>query len=257
MDGHRQGERKKLKMTAQEGTRLFGREAPEFTDPRILLLDKMLGELPREKQIGHITATIKQEAVWNGYQKEQAILLVEALEQLFGEQEVAAFRAHLMKIYKAIPTQVDGDRFCKEKVEAAPELKLFILNRILQGWTWVSKRHSGLYHLSEDAEACFKFLCEAYRSAPQHYKWGNYPNKSLQPEPGKIRKGILDLFRKYFERSFVSEFLWDAEDFDPWILREDTPNEIAVALLHVQIRSGGASFARERLKLIATLKKVE
>lgn len=240
-------------MVTQERTRLFGKEDPRLTDPRILLLDKILGELPREKQIEQITETLKQEAVWNGWEREEAISLVEALEQLFEKQEVA-FRAHLMEIYKAIPAQVDGDRIYEERVETAPELKLFILSRILQGWAWVSKSPIDLYHLSEDTERCFRFLCEAYRSAPQYSKWGNYPNKSLQPKPGKIRKGILDLFRKYFGRPFL-EFRWLSEQLDPWILREDTPNEIAVVLLHIQIRNGGASFARERLKLIVKSKE--
>jgi hypothetical protein len=216
--------------------------------------------MPQERQIEHITSVLREKRVWD-YGEEHATPLVEALEKLFDGQ-APALRAHLMELCNTIPMQIEGDRHYSEQVETAASLRLIMLNRIIGGWGWNDSRPFGDRRLWEDAEVCFRFLCESYKKAPHYQRDGNYPNIHAKREEGKLRKGILQLFRDYLDPTDSLEKRhkgipyggWGARDLEPWILDKRTPEEIALTLIKARVRLGGLSLAR---KEIAALRSIQ
>lgn len=96
----------------------------------MILLDRVLEEMTPEKQITYITSTLQDERVW-GWGEEDAVPLVEALEQLF--EQGPALRACLMQLCNAIPMQIKGDDHHNEQLEVAAGLRLTMLTRIIEG----------------------------------------------------------------------------------------------------------------------------
>lgn len=206
---------------------LFGNES---TDPRLFLLNKTFAELPEKDQIAWVIYGIRETAL----QDEKTTLLLDVLQKLFKPNEAIRFREHLRKLYGDLPgTKTAGRTDIKE--DASPKLKLAILSRILSGWHYIydfEKSDPHKPHLWRDAEVCFLFVCEAYKAA--------YPKGTLQRE-------IPELVRDHFR----THPMWRAQQLDPWILREETPDAIAEVLLHAQIRIGEVRFAKERIRSLS------
>lgn len=238
-------------MTTQERMALFGVENPKDLDPRLFLLENVISGLTRGKQVQHIITVLQQKGAWESFFSKEAISLVEALEKLFEGQKME-LRSILMKIQHDIPMVVDGNYYNQEKkLENAPELHLAILGKIIRGWDGTSNWVAGQpHHLqpSKDSEDCFFFLCRTFRVAPIYQRDGRYLDNAGRGE-GRIRKGILQLFREHLE---IGAFILnDSRIFnllDPWILNEETPEHIADVLLHAQLRFGGVRAARERIR---------
>ncbi len=208
----------------QEHRVLFGGKDPGRTEPPLLLLDAVLSPMPKEEQINQITEVLV--GPWVIKHDEKAIVLIDALEKLF-ENKGPAFRKYLQEVYNKLPDMVkvgeqwsDLDRkHVPVKALAVPKLKLAILGKILRGWYYEGRVFiSEPSHPSEDAEECFRFVCDAYKNGDNE----------------EFRKGILELFRTYLEKT-----TWRATELTPWILRDKTPHEIAVVLLKARTRIGG------------------
>lgn len=237
-------------MTTQERTGLFG-----TADPRDILLNKVLEEMPRERQTEYITLALQEKRVWD-YAEKDATPLVEALEQLF-EGQGTALRAHLIELCNAIPMQIEGDRHYSEQIEVAASLRLAMFVCIIEGWGWEDSRPFGNRRLQRDAQTCFYFLCESYKTAPRYQRDGNYPNIYAERGEGKLRKGILQLFRDYLDPTDTIDRRhkmrgvryghWDAGDLDPWILNKGVPEDIALVLVKARVRLGGLALARAEI----------
>lgn len=229
-------------MASENGRGLFGGGDPRGVDPRILLLDEVLGNLSQEEQIKLIAQVLLREEVWSSSNGKGAIALVEALEKLFDENRVA-FRIKLMELCNAIPMQIEGDRHYNEQLGVAVDLRLAMLGKIIQGWSWKRQYGIGSYaeeepHLLEDAETCFQVLCDSYRRLPWYQSEGK----------DRIRKGILQLLRDHLEPSGelkgnVGD--WRAYDLNPWILAEETPSEIVLVLIKARTHLEGLGLRKE------------
>lgn len=210
---------------------LFSKEKSRYDDPMAIFLDDILAGFSRNEQFGKIKEILKREAIWNNHDQKKVEILLDALKKLF-ENADYIIRQHLVDIYNSIPETIEGDRQYDEKIEAAPELKIAILKEIIQGWRW-SRGGREQDELGRNAETCFTFLCASFKKAPEAHRWGNYSNPFAEKEKGKIRKGIIEMFREYLD---VKGYYWKPNELDRWILLESVPVEITEVLLKARVR---------------------
>ncbi|MDP2632324.1 MAG: hypothetical protein Q8P25_01220 [Candidatus Curtissbacteria bacterium] len=205
-------------------------------EPVSLLLDKLLNQLSTEEAINLISETLKQENVSDNLHKEQALLFVDALKLLI--ESPFAFRRHLMEIYDALPLRARPLSIEKERVEAAFNLRLYLLKAIASGWEY--------QRTTTDAQKCFEFLCNAYQTAYQfNSKYTLFP----YPEPAKVCRGIMDIIRDSAEMIVNA---YGVKTLDQFILSNITPVEIRTLLLHAQIRAD-TEFVVDRLRIATSI----
>lgn len=193
------------------------------------LLDALLSTLAQKERIKHITKALVESCT----REKEAIVLLEVLSNLFEDE--TAFRIHLREIYNNVSNRMKY--YSPEPItrfHPGRQLRLKVLSYVIRGWNWPSPLRAE-NQPSEEAVECFQCICEAY----------------LHPEGDytELCKGILNLIREHIN---LYGRHWAIGDLDHWILRKDTPDDIAEVLLHAQIRIGGVPAARERLKLPLT-----
>ncbi|MEX2008409.1 MAG: hypothetical protein WD850_02900 [Candidatus Spechtbacterales bacterium] len=233
---------------------------PHHVDPALLLLDDLLVQLPdREARIAAIKRTLGRGDVWEGYHSKEAIRLVEALEALYLEEphcDAIGFRAYLMELSAARSMVKENRGYPYDTVEtAAVDLHLLVLQRIIAGWRWdrifgfgLSLVGADIRTQSRDADVCFRFLCAAYERAPRWEWTGDSSNPFYKRSPGKIREGILNLFKEADIGASTNDVApWD---LDPWILRPDVPKAISAVLFEVRDELGGLSFRLRELRAL-------
>lgn len=241
-DGHRRGQ--KENEMKKEGA-LFSKEKSKHDDPVAIFLDSILAGFSKDEQFGKIKEILKQEAIWNNNDQKKVEILLDALKKLF-ENADYIIRQHLVDIYNSIPEAIEGDRQYDEKIEAAPELKIAILKEIIRGWRW-SRGSREQDELGADAETCFTFLCDSFKKAPESNRWGNYSNCFTEKEKGKIRKGIIEMFREYLD---VKGYYWKPNELDHWILLKSVPIEITEVLLKARVRIAELHFSISEIEFL-------
>lgn len=214
-----------------ENTGLFGQRLDLMGDTQLLLLEKMLADLPQKKKIEMITLAIL-DSILPAYHKEtpdeKVIPFLGALEAIFKEK--ADFRAHLMKnIYPYLYCRKVGyvDHF--QFVPAMPKFQLAVLNKILHGWLTDVK----------GGEECFLFICDAY--------------KSTEDQTKTIKNGILEIFRTHLEQRYFKS----ATELDPWILYKNIPLEIIEVLLKARAKKGGGTLGLTEIHFLQHFKPCE
>lgn len=212
-----------IQMVEQGVATLFVNGELRYQDPRIILLDRLMGKIPKMEQITLITEVLKQPLGCSpgSEQEEQSVELVNALEKLFGDDKIG-LRSSLREIYTGFPSGADSPLKPRQAV----------LSKIFQSWS-----PNGL--IIKDVKECFQFICEAYKAAPYN----------SAPPRGELAKAIITIIRGHLDQSF-SEYHWPPQSLDYWIIQRDVPESIAMVLLHFQLNTGGVSMARKRIELV-------
>lgn len=192
-----------------------------------MIAERALQRLPQHQQISEITLVMLDAPNRLHDHGEDATRMLSSLIRIFGDSKTD-FRVHARWIYTELNDKFPSGSFAK--------LNLIILREVLKGWG----------PDQEDAEDCFTFIC------------GEYERSGRRPpnEPSLTQKAILDLFR---ERLSVPGRGFSPQEMIPWIIREDTPVEVAKVLLHWRVNAGwsdepsrhGVEVIREELRQLA------
>ncbi len=225
---------------------IFGNKDPRWSDPILFLLDSALENLPYDDRVNLMTETIA--TTW---QNRETPKLVDGLRKVMIGHKVD-YRAKLMELYGRLPgTGVIGSRWIDDEHhqedvqgDVAPELKLNLLGEILSGWimelVFTGRRpYTDTHKLTEDAEVCYKFVCDAYQKARHQ---------------GRLKEGILPLLKTHLVPE-ESHPPFSSAQLEPWILRTDTPPEFVSQLLLAQVQLGGAARLRAGLDSLNHSKK--
>jgi hypothetical protein len=191
-DGHRRGMIKEIKMEKQ----------PEVG--KSLLLDELMLEGQTDKLLSAVKNTISH------YWKQDNI---HDLIDLFGNSNDITLRNNLRDIYRDLMTMIASDN---SGGFYASNLRLAILDKILQGWSG----RSGSAHWSNpdknlDSEESFLFFCNAFIEA-------------ISRKEEDIRKGIKDLLYEHLNKACSTL------DLDRWI-KSSIPEEILMIILHRRV----------------------
>lgn len=238
---------------AKERLELFQqKDNYEPGDPRLVLMDRVLNELPIEKQIECIVSAFKAKEVcgFSDRHVKEIKTLITALRKLFQEldreqlepesglffwyEEGKAYVDCLMDIYKTISTYTPN------------ELMLILLREIASLWDvryhpdfvnygddssmyseWDHERKAACHwqSLEKNSQRCFEFLCWAFGTEPMSGQT-------------KIQKGILEIFRNRLDVSYMDQY--SVNQLNRWILSKDVPNSIMTTLLKARARVLGA-----------------
>ncbi len=187
----------------------------------LLLFEQMWKHLSKKEQIDEITVLI-EESIHDG----ELIPLLEKLKAAF-HPDLIGYRRHLKYVYE----QLLETAVLKAYPALMPKLKTAILAEILEGWFfWYDepKDLPKILRFSDDAQACLKFVCDAYRSS--------FWEKTESP----LSKKIIDIISNHFgHQPLTSDIL------TPWILLDFIPPEIATILMKIRIAMDPKKAVRE------------
>lgn len=196
----------------------------DSSNPQLRLLEEAFEGLEPEERIKRISDMLLYMGKC-GRDDERAVGLVRSLKVCF-ERNLVAYRAHLRHAYLDLEySSYDGVLYSLR----VPNVRERIFEEVVMGW---SPR-------TEDAQACFTFLCDVFSVDGR---------PALRGPDAKLRRIILDVFRKHLENSYK----FTVEELIPWACSEETPDEIAKNILHGMVNTKDGT----RLAGVTTMREI-